>query len=308
MLTAANISVIIPTFNRAELLPQAIQSVAAQTLRPEEIVVVDDGSTDGTVGVLAELAEQIDNLKVVRIEHTPLVGLVRNAGVEASSGSILAFLDSDDLWQPERLERQMAAWQIRPAAGLAFCNLRLFGEVGSRSNMVYLPADADYSGRILGDLLAEPLIVPSTMMVKREVFEKLGPFTAGPIVEDYEFVLAVAAAYDISYSPEILVLMREHTGARARSRIELANLEYLRIVGSFLRRHPGVSSYERAQARQGLANVHLKLARYYTEVGDISSARRHVAAMARLRPWDRRLPAAFTRYVLHRASPAASKS
>jgi glycosyltransferase involved in cell wall biosynthesis len=304
MLDSASISVIIPTYNRGDLLVQAIQSVASQTVRPAEIVVVDDGSTDRTATVLSELADQHDNLKVVTIPHSPLVGLVRNAGVAASNGSILAFLDSDDLWQPNRLERQLAVWRERPGAGLAFCNLRVFGEAGGLPAAVYLSPGANYSGHILGELLAEPLVVPSTMMVRRDVFDRLGPFTTGPIVEDFEFVLDVAAEYEISYCPEVLVLMREHAGTRARSREELANHEYLRIVTTFLRKHPGITNRERAQARQGLANVHLKLARYYAEAGKSTLARRHIAAMARLRPWDRRLPSAFARIVLQPAVSA----
>jgi len=154
----------------------------------------------------------------------------------------------------------------------------------------------------------EPVIVPSTMMVSRDTFERLGPFTDGVIEEDYEFLLEVIAQHDVSYVPDVLVLMRDHSGLRARSRVELAHLEYLNIVRRFLERHPGLSQPEKAAARQGLANVHLKLAGFYIEAGRREQARKHWAAGARLRPWDRRLPRAFARVIFARPVAREARS
>jgi hypothetical protein len=126
------------------------------------------------------------------------------------------------------------------------------------------------------------------------------------IEEDYEFLLEVVAQHDVSYVPDVLVLMRDHGGLRARSRVELAHLEYLNIVRRFLERHPEISQPEKAAARQGLANVHLKLAGYYIEAGSREPARKHWAACARLRPWDRRLPRVFARVIF--ARPMAGKA
>lgn len=305
---SSNVSVIIPTHNRANLLCEAIESVLSQTIAVSEIVVVDDGSTDATQELLANLSCRANRLKVIQIEFTPLVGRVRNKGVEVSSGEILAFLDSDDIWQPNRIERQIAAWDQRPAAPLAFCNLHSFTETGLVPEGPYLAPDCRYDGRILCELLMEPLIVPSTMMVSRDTFERLGPFTDGVIEEDYEFLLDVAAHNDVSYVPDVLVLMRDHSGQRARSRMELANLEYLNIVRRFLKKHPEISQQERSCARQGLANVHLKLALFYAESGRREEARKHWAEGVRLRPWDRRLPTMFARIMLARPAPRRAGS
>jgi glycosyltransferase involved in cell wall biosynthesis len=307
MQSAPTVSVIIPTYNRADLLAEAILSVLAQTVPVHEIVVVDDGSTDSTLELLGDLACRVSNLKVVSIEHTPLVGLVRNAGVTASSGSVLAFLDSDDIWKPQRIEKQLRTWEQVPEAALGFCNLHCFNTNGLVAEGPFLGTEVAYGGRILGELLEEPIVVPSTMMVWRAVFDSLGPFTSGVIVEDYEFILEVAARYPVSYVPEVLVLMRDHSGGRARQREELSMLEYLRIVRRFQKRHPEITSGERAQARRGLANVHFKLSQFYMERGDRALARRHLAAMARLRPWDRRLPAALALAVSPRSATLTSK-
>jgi glycosyltransferase involved in cell wall biosynthesis len=298
MAHSPTVSVIIPAYNRAEMLAEAIESVLRQTAAPHEIVVVDDGSIDVTPDVLNAFGNSISNFKAIRIDHTPLVGRVRNAGVANSTGSILAFLDSDDLWMPNRIERQLLAWTQMPGAQLAFCNLHSFDENGLIPEGPYLPPNRNYYGRILAELLMEPVIVPSTMMVTREVFDRFGPFTDGLIEEDYEFLLEVAAHGDVCYVPDVLVLMRDHSAGRARSRRELADTEYLNIVRRFLARHPEISREERVCARQGMANVHLKLARFYLETGNRREARRHWAAMARMRPWDRRLPGAFAEVML----------
>jgi glycosyltransferase involved in cell wall biosynthesis len=308
MARSSKVSVIIPTHNRADLLSEAIESVLSQTMVPYEIVVVDDGSTDGTQTLLDDLSGRLSHLKVVRIEFTPLIGRVRNQGVEASSGEILAFLDSDDIWKPNRIERQLSMWDQQPGATLAFCNFHSFTAQGLVPGGPYLAPERRYDGRILCQLLLEPLIVPSTTMVTRDTFESVGPFTDGVIQEDYEFTLAVIAEHNVSYVPDVLVLMREHDGLRARSRAELSHIEYLNIVSRFLKNHPGIGHEEKAAARLGLANVHLKLAGFYIEAGKRKEARKHWAAVARLRPWDRRLPRTFARVLLAPPAPRRARS
>ena len=104
------VSVIIPTYNRAALVAEALASVQAQTYRDFEIVVVDDGGTDGTAAALAEWRE----VKVLRHSRRRGVSAARNTGINAARGQWLAFLDSDDLWLPDKLARQIAYLTTRP--------------------------------------------------------------------------------------------------------------------------------------------------------------------------------------------------
>ena len=114
--------------------------------------------------------------------------------------------------------------------------------------------------------------------------------------EDYELTLRLAlTATTASYVPEVLVHMREHAGRTSRIQRELPLLDYVRLVEQFLAAHPELPPQTRAQGRRGLANVHFKLARLYLEYGDRAAARRHLWAFGRLRPWDRRGPAAWLR-------------
>src|SRR5438552_13034276 len=288
-----SVSVVIPTYNRAGMLREALESVLGQTWPAAEVVVVDDGSTDGTPQVVDALAGQEVPVVYLRGPHTNDRSEARNRGAAAASGDLIAFLDSDDIWKPRRLERQLEAWTLAPDAGFAFCNVQRFADTG-RVGGPCLPERANYSGHILGEILEEPRAVSSTMLVKREAFESVGGFAELPMNEDYELTLRLAARYRASYVPEVLVLMREHPGRVSLQHRANPLVEYIRIVEGFMAHNPLPPSL-RARAKGGLANVHLKLARLYLESGDRLTARRHILSVARLRPWDRRWPSIYLR-------------
>ncbi|MEO8284889.1 MAG: glycosyltransferase [Chloroflexota bacterium] len=295
----SRISVIIPTYNRADLLREAISSVMQQTVPVHEIVIVDDGSTDATPALLADLLAQGLPLRTVRLEHTAHTGKVRNAGCAVATGAILAFLDSDDLWKPNRIEKQLASWSAKPSAGMAFCNLRRFNDRGLFPGPPYLNPGRDYGRDTLGPLLEEPVVVPSAMMLSRSAFDRVGPFSQRIIVEDYELALEAAYHFPVDYVPDALLLLRDHGGGRASARIELAEVEYIRMIGDFVRCHPTLSNTHKAGANRGLANVHLKLVRLYLGQRRAPEAWKHLGQMARLRPLDGRLPGAVAATVLH---------
>jgi glycosyltransferase involved in cell wall biosynthesis len=282
-----------------------LQSVLKQTSPAKEIAVVDDGSTDHTAEVVAELAAEGTPIIYLHGPHGNRLGELRNRGVDATSGEWLAFLDSDDLWAPDRLEKQLNGLRQSPEAGLAFCNVQRFSESGPVGPGPYLPMSADYNGHILGDLLEEPVAVPSALMVTRQAFDEVGGFAERPINEDYELTLMVAARYPASYVPDPLVFMRKHGDSRSRAHSELALLEYIRIVESFLSSHPDLPADVRARGRKGLANVHFKLAKLYLETGDKASARHHLREQVRYRPWDRRVVRAYLQAVTPSISTSA---
>jgi glycosyltransferase involved in cell wall biosynthesis len=281
------VGVVIPTYNRAALLQAALESVLVQTVPVQEIVVVDDGSTDETARVVAEFAAQGAPLRFFPGPHQNRRSLARNQGFAATSAPLVAFLDSDDLWRPARLARQLAALAAAPAAGFAFCNLQRFDEQGLIEGPCLDPA-RDYNGAILGDILEEPRIVSSTLLVRRAAFEAVGGFADLRMNEDHELTIRLAARYPASYIPEVLVLLREHAGRTSRAARELPLSDYIHIVGDFLAAHPDLPAATRARGRRGLANVHLKLARFYLESGERAAARRHVRATLGLGLWNRR--------------------
>jgi glycosyltransferase involved in cell wall biosynthesis len=308
MRAPGQISVIIPTYNRAPLLQAAVESVISQTSPPGEVIVVDDGSTDETAQVVKALQSGLPALSYVALEHSDALGLVRHIGIERARGTIIALLDSDDLWLPERVARQLESWNEHPGAGFAFCNVRRFDDSGLFPGGPWLDPGHDYSGRIVRDLLLEPVALPSALMFDRSLYDKIGPYSARPVNEDYEWLLEAASSYDADYVSEPLVHMRAHEGSRSREKSLRANTEYLVIVRRFMRAHPELTTSERRAARLGMANVHLKVAGQLLEARDTGQAARHAANAIRLHPGDRRSYGLLRRALLRHAAGGAERS
>lgn len=161
-MTARLISVVIPTYNRADYLPEAVDSVLAQGYASLELIVVDDGSTDGTKALLAHRGS-------VRYHYQPNqgIGAARNAGVELARGSYLAFLDSDDVWMPGKLVRQMAVLDADPRVDVVYGHAEQF-----RSPEIE-PGYWQRSRTVPG-IVAAP--VACSMLIRRAAFDRVGPF------------------------------------------------------------------------------------------------------------------------------------
>lgn len=198
---AARISVIIPTYNRAQFLREAIRSVKAQTYTNYELIVVDDGSTDDTPQVCRD-----EQVTYIPIFHCGLPGQVRNVGALQATGEWLAFLDADDLWLESKLAKQLAYFKENPA--IMLCHTR---EIWQRGEKIVSQASQrqQRSGQILPDALKKCIIGPSTVMLKRQLFKDVGMFNPGlEIAEDYELWLRICAHYPVGYIDEPLIIKR----------------------------------------------------------------------------------------------------
>lgn len=184
------ISVIIPTYNRAGWLAECVSSVAAQTLPPSEILIVDDGSTDHTPQVVAQLARE--SALPLRFIHQDNRGAAaaRNTGIRAARGAVLCFLDSDDRFVPEKIASQLARLRASP------CLLSHTSESWLRRGRP-LPQKKKHQpphGDIFRASLAMCVVGMSTVMARREVFARYGLFDETlPCCEDYEFWLRVGS-------------------------------------------------------------------------------------------------------------------
>jgi glycosyltransferase involved in cell wall biosynthesis len=162
-MSEARVSVLMPAYNAERYLPEALDSVLSQSRQPFEVIVVDDGSSDGTANVARGYGERI------RYEHQPNAGIgaARNRGVELARGDQLAFLDADDRWEPDKLERQLAVLEAEPRPDIVLGLARQFVSPD-------LPAEAQ--ARIRCPDEAQPGYLPSAMLVSRATFERVGPF------------------------------------------------------------------------------------------------------------------------------------
>jgi glycosyltransferase involved in cell wall biosynthesis len=197
------VSVIIPTYNRAALVKEAVASVLAQTCRDFELLVVDDGSTDGTPEALAAYAGEI---RVLSRPDRGGVSAARNAGIAAARGEWLAFLDSDDLWLPEKLERQMAFMEAHPQLLLSQTE-----ETWVRRGVRVNPPQTHKKegGRIFLRSLERCLVSPSAVVLHRRLIDDHGGFDEDlPAAEDYDLWLRLGWRYDVGLLPESLIIKR----------------------------------------------------------------------------------------------------
>jgi glycosyltransferase involved in cell wall biosynthesis len=195
------ISVVIPTYNRRALVLDAVRSVLAQDGCEFEVIVVDDGSTDGTAGALAALPG-------VRILAQPRRGVAaaRNAGVRIARGEWLAFLDSDDLWCPGKLAAQVKFHGERPAVPVSQTE-----EIWIRNGVRVNPCT--YHRKPVGDIfvpsLDRCLVSPSAVVLRRELLESVGGFDENlQVCEDYDLWLRLACRVPFGLVPEPLVIKR----------------------------------------------------------------------------------------------------
>ena len=191
---------IIPTHNRADVLGRAIASVLGQTLADFELFVVDDGSTDATPRVLAEF----DDPRLTGMhQENKGVSSARNRGIAASGGRLIALLDSDDHWMPDKLEKQV---RFMAESGFAICQT---DEIWIRNGVRVNPRfkHAKPAGWFLDRSLDLCLISPSCVMFTRSLWDELGPFDESlPACEDYSLWLRVGARHPVGLLPEPLVV------------------------------------------------------------------------------------------------------
>lgn len=195
------VSVIVPTYNRREFVREAMASVYAQTCLDFELLVVDDGSTDGT----AEVMREFPDARYLWQENRG-VSAARNAGAAASRGHLLAFLDSDDLWQPSKLATQVAFFQAHPEAQICQTE-EIWLRNGTRVNPHHKHRKP--SGDIFARSLELCLVSPSAVMLRRAFFEQCGGFDENlPACEDYDLWLRIAVMEPVHLLDEPLVIKR----------------------------------------------------------------------------------------------------
>lgn len=197
----ASVSVVIPTFNRAQKVVRAISSVLSQTFADVEIIVVDDGSTDGTKKEVG----QFDDL-VTYVAHSSNLGVsaARNTGIKGSGAPLIAFLDSDDHWFPEKLAVQVNFFNDHPEA-VACQTEELWIRNGRRVNP--MKKHLKHSGDIFEPSLKLCLVSPSAVMLKRSLLDKVGLFDEDlPVCEDYDLWLRISCRYPIHLIKEALVV------------------------------------------------------------------------------------------------------
>ena len=196
------VSVVIPTYNRADFVREAITSVLQQDYPDIELIVVDDGSRDGTAAVVSEFAPAVQYLW----QENRGVSAARNRGVAASTGDLIAFLDSDDLWLPNKVSAQVAYFEAQAEAQACHTD-EIWIRRGVRVNERHI--HRKQGGWQFLASLPRCLISPSAVMMRRTLWDRLGGFDESlPACEDYDLWLRLTAVVPVGFLPERLVIKR----------------------------------------------------------------------------------------------------
>ncbi|MBZ0251779.1 MAG: glycosyltransferase family 2 protein, partial [Candidatus Methylomirabilis sp.] len=273
------ISVIITAYNRPDFLGEAIDSALAQTYADKEVIVVDDGSTEPRTREV--LAAYGDRIRAVRKDNGG-VASARNAGIRASKGEILAFLDDDDAWLPEKLARQAEAFEKHPEVGLVYTNCIRFDERGELPDRDMAPR----SGRAFKAFVEDYFIVLSTMAVRRACVDAAGLFDqAYRRQDDLDFMARVLELWPCLYLEEPLIRRRKY-GRPIRPRdVLLSATEQRLYVDKMTARYGATGKLPWKWTQRKTASVENKLGRYHEMMGDARQARAHYARAIAAWPW-----------------------
>jgi len=254
----------IVTYNRDRYLPDAIESVLDQTYRDLELIVVDDGSTDGTADAIAPYEDQI---RYVRLEHQGKAR-ARNTAVSLAEGELIAFCDSDDCWMPDRLERQLPVVDERPEVGMFHGHIDLVDDDSrplpeqTDAHRVLL-ARAHRHGATYAGYADNCRCFSSTIVVRRDVFDAVGLYDDELLIEDYDFYLRLVRDFPVEFLDGApLARYRVHDGQTPDTQLGMGQIQTARKHLALLACEP-----EAPNVRAASRNFHLMIARSWRALG-----------------------------------------
>jgi glycosyltransferase involved in cell wall biosynthesis len=268
-----------PTYNRANVILETIQSVMRQSYSNWELIVVDDGSDDSTESVIRAIIS--DKIKYYSISHTGLLGKVRNAGIEKARGQYIAFLDSDDLWRTDKLEFQLSLLNKYPHCKFCFSNGDQFGPNATP------PADATRlaTGKLFESMLFQnqfPLYMPS-LIISSEIFqsiEKLNEeYKSGA---DIDFFYRLAFSNEGIFTNERLISIRKEHGSNSDKFSELSYRELLDMYDKF----NSAEMITEKQWKNLRSDTYYRLARHQQSNDNEKSAFKNFLRYISMRPLD----------------------
>ena len=248
------VSIIIPAYNAESTIKYTLVSVREQTYRDYELIVIDDGSTDRTVEIVRELAD--DRVKVFSYKNAGLP-TARNRGIQRATGEYIAFLDADDLWTKDKLEKQIAILEANPEVGVVYSQTYC---INSQSNVLYYCDPVSFTGNVLKELLLTNFLHNgSNPSIRKQAVATVGEFDSSlNSSEDWDYYLRLAALYPFAVVPEYQVLYRQTENNMSSNVARMKQASYTVLERAY-QKFPQLQRYR----RQSFSILHLYCAELY---------------------------------------------
>lgn len=280
------VSVIIPTYNRAHFVSEAIDSVLNQTFNDFELMVVDNYSADNTEAVVSSYNDK--RIRYFKNQNNGFVSINRNYGIEKSQGEYIAFLDDDDLWLPEKLEKQVELLDSNKALGLIYSDCYVI-EADGVPEVTYLAHRKPVRGHAFNELFQSNPIPMLTVIIRREVLDKVGGFNPlYKIAQDYDLWLRIGEYYPLDFIGQPLAKYRVHRESSFQQNTALAYREELQIMDYWLNKNKDSTSKLIGKIKQTKVNLYRILIAYYFINHKRKEACREAANLIRLLPYSLR--------------------
>jgi glycosyltransferase involved in cell wall biosynthesis len=233
------VSVIMPCYNAQQYLAEAISSVLAQTYRPLELIIIDDASSDRSFDIASSFGASV---RVFKNDRNRERSWSRNRGIRESKGCLLAYIDADDLWPVDKIERQVYVMSQNPDCGMSYGKMQIF--TSGRNERIFSTACGGGVCGVRADrqLVRGNVIPLLTVMMRRECFARAGGFDCAPWVqgcEDYDLWLRVTRHTSIIFLDEVLGYYREHPAQTSQNKAAIATTA-ARVRWRYIERYPDV--------------------------------------------------------------------
>jgi len=280
------VSVIIHTYNNEKFIAETVESVLNQTYKDYAVIVVDDGSVDGTRDAL------IPYMQKIRYHYKENGGIAsaKNAGISLSETEFVAFLDHDDLWVPDKLQLQMEHFNENPQIGLVYAKYTSFRD----GKELRTKPEKGYSGWIFKELLAKSFIQTSTVVVKRECLDAAGPYDETfSLGDEYDMFLRIARKFQCGFVDKGLTRYRVHD-TNASNNDFLFDNENLGVYKKIYNNFTDLDGVEKKILRKRIARYSMKVAEGLYSQGKLEESKEYQKEANNFLPFYKRITSNMT--------------
>ena len=261
------VSVIIHTYNNEKFIAETVESVLNQTYKDYEIIVVDDGSVDGTHDALLPYMQKIR----YHYKENGGIASAKNTGIRLSQTEFIAFLDHDDLWVPDKLKLQMECFNGNPQVGLVYAKYTSFRD----GKELRTKPEKGYSGWIFKELLSKSFIQTSTVMVKKECLDAVGPYDESfSLGDEYDMFLRISKKFQCGFIDKGLTKYRVHD-ANASKNDFLFDKENLGVYKKIYNNFTDLNGEEKKILRKRIAGYSMKVAEGLYRLGKLEESKKY---------------------------------